>query len=129
MCLCDLDRFKLINDQYGHAAGDAALQHFGRLLRQALRHEDTAARLGGDEFTALFAYVGADKAAICLERLRETLANTPVILENGSKLTVNGSFGVADWRPGMNAEQLLEAADKVLYEAKAQGRNRVAVRS
>jgi diguanylate cyclase (GGDEF)-like protein len=129
LCLCDLDRFKTINDQHGHGVGDAALCHFAKLLRGALRHEDTAARLGGDEFTALFTYVGASQAAVCLERLRETLASTLLILSDGTKLAVNGSFGLAEWRRGMNAEQLLQAADKALYEAKASGRNRVAVRA
>ncbi len=131
MCLClgDLDRLKYINDTFGHAAGDAALRHFAKVLRMTLRHEDTAARIGGDEFVALFPYVCANQAATSLDRFRRSLANGRLRLQDGKEISISGSFGVTDWKPGMTVEDLLAAADKVLYEAKAQGKNRVAVSS
>jgi diguanylate cyclase (GGDEF)-like protein/PAS domain S-box-containing protein len=127
LCVADLDHLKSVNDKYGHIAGDAALRHFATILRATLRHEDSAARLGGDEFVALFPYVAAAQAATSLERMQLTLANAQLRLESGKEVTLSGSFGVADWKPGMTPEQLLEAADKVLYEAKTKGRNRIAV--
>lgn len=129
MCLCvaDLDRLKDVNDNFGHAAGDAAIRHFARVFRATLRHEDSLARVGGDEFVALFPYVPSAQAAISLERLQSTLASAQLRLASGQEITLSGSFGLADWKPGMTADQLIEAADKVLYQAKSRGRNNVSI--
>ena len=129
LCAGDLDHLKQINDNFGHAAGDAALRHFAKMLRANLRHEDTAGRFGGDEFVALFAYVSATQASVCIDRLRRSFANGRLRLEGGREITLSGSFGVADWKSGMSAEQLLAAADKALYDAKSKGRNRTSVSS
>ena len=121
LCLCDLDHFKQVNDQLGHAAGDKALRQFAQTLQACLRQEDLPIRLGGDEFCVLFEGTSALDAQASLDRIRSVFAFSP-----GAGLSpVTASFGVTDWRPGMNLECLLASADEALYEAKTAGRNRV----
>jgi len=127
VCVADLDHLKHINDKHGHVAGDAALRHFARIFRATLRHEDSVGRIGGDEFVALFPYVSAAHAATSLERVRTTLASAQLRLANGNEITLSGSFGLADYKSDMTSEQLVEAADKVLYESKSKGRNTISV--
>ncbi|HNX95657.1 MAG TPA: diguanylate cyclase [Holophaga sp.] len=127
LCICDLDRFKLINDTHGHLTGDRALQSFAETIQLGLRQDDLAARLGGDEFCILFAHSTAENAAQFLERLRAMITESPVLSEQGIPITLSASFGVANLHPEMNDEALLQAADNALYKAKQEGRNRVAV--
>ncbi len=120
----DIDHLKAINDRFGHAAGDAAIQHVGRLLQSVSRDTDTAARLGGEEFALLLAGVAAEKAVYAAERLRMVVAEGQV--QGVGQVTV--SIGVAGCP--MHAESdraLYTASDRALYAAKNEGRNRVAV--
>lgn len=121
LCICDLDHFKELNDTQGHAAGDEALQAFARALEAGLRQEDFPARLGGDEFCVLFEGSSASRVVQSLDRIRQAFARA--VTGTG----VTATFGLADWRPGMDEAALHLAADTALYRAKAQGRNRVAV--
>lgn len=127
VAFCDLDHFKTINDTWGHAVGDRALQAFSETLAGALRRDDLAARMGGDEFALLFAHSPAEKSAIFLDRLREQVAALQVEAEPGTLLRLTASIGVADFQAEWEPEQLLDAADRALYRAKAAGRNRVVV--
>lgn len=121
----DLDRFKRINDTYGHAMGDAVLQHFAQLLRKAFRNIDMAARVGGEEFAVILP--GSDLAAArtSAERLREVVAKTPLV-QDGKTISVTVSIGAAAIVPNdFEADQTLIRADEALYRAKENGRNRV----
>ena len=122
---CDIDRFKAINDTYGHPAGDRVLQHFARLAEQEVRAEDVLSRFGGEEFVML-ARANRAGAAQLAERLRsETeLARFPGLPPGA---TVTASFGVAQWRPDEELTEAMQRADSLVYAAKRAGRNRVAV--
>jgi len=139
----DLDRFKAINDNWGHAQGDSVLQAFGEVLHNSSRRIDTIARVGGEEFAAILpateetgARAFAEKVRTATEemevnviRTREGLAEDPL------RITVSGGISVArkvdtdeETTPALT-EVMMQAADKALYEAKTSGRNRVVVHS
>ncbi len=128
LCLFDIDLFKDINDQFGHGAGDEVLEAIGTIVRSELRSEDASGRLGGDEFCFVLPNVDHEEAARLAERIRERL-NTMAFGMNGggAPFTASATFGVASWQPHMGARELMEAADRALYRAKASGRNRVCV--
>ena len=122
LAFSDLDYFKNVNDRHGHAAGDAALVAFARVLAEVLRPYDVIARLGGDEFCVLFPETAAPDACRALERVRERLAATQ-ICSGEHRFFVTGTFGVAEFDRLMSDEAFTERADQALYRAKADGRN------
>jgi len=124
--LADLDDFKLVNDGFGHHAGDDVLLAFADLLRAHGRDVDVAARLGGEEFAILLPETGLEGASAVAERLRQSLANRRIRLGE-REVTVTASFGVAELGPGQSVDALLRAADSALYRAKEKGKNRVEV--
>jgi diguanylate cyclase (GGDEF)-like protein len=126
--MIDLDRFKALNDRYGHAAGDAVLREVAHLLDMEKRRGDTVARYGGEEFVALLPHADAAAAQAWSERARARIATTAVELQ-GVLLRMTASFGVAasDGRELTDGNALLAAADQALYQAKERGRNRVVV--
>ena len=126
LALLDLDHFKRINDGHGHSAGDAVLRTFAPAALAAIRASDVLARWGGEEFVLLLADTGLPAARAAAERLREGVAASQVPV-GGRELGVTVSIGLTEYRPGESMSQLLERADLLLYEAKAQGRNRVEV--
>lgn len=128
VCVCDIDRFKEVNDRYGHLAGDEVLRAFARIVSHQLRREDQVARFGGDEFCLMFPHVGADEAAQAVERLRAALQEARIVLPDGTELAVTATFGLADFDAGMHrtGQDLFESADQALYEGKTHGRNRLA---
>ncbi|WP_374565956.1 diguanylate cyclase [Ideonella sp.] len=119
--MIDLDHFKLINDRFGHSAGDATLARFATRLRTALRAQDQPFRYGGEEFIVLLHDADATGATLLAERLRQHVASPP----DGTTPAISASLGVAVWQPGDSADSLLARADQALYRAKAAGRNRV----
>ena len=126
LAIIDIDRFKLINDTYGHAAGDSVLTHFATLVKRNLRAGDVFGRLGGEEFGVLCPHTDVQAAVVLLERLRERLASTAVPQHAG----VSGytfSVGVDQHRPGEMLAALMLRTDAALYAAKASGRDRVMV--
>lgn len=125
LVLADLDRFKRLNDEYGHDCGDAAIRHTGVVFADhARRHGGCAARFGGEEF--ILAVPVADLAAgqRVAEALRKALAAAPV-LHGGCEVPVTGSFGIAVQGAGEDVDAVIRRADAALYHAKAEGRNRV----
>ena len=128
LCMCDLDNFKSVNDIHGHAAGDLLLCTFGQLLAGHLRQEDIAARIGGDEFCLLFTHTSAEDARVVLERMRAVVKDLRLPLPSGELGALSASFGVAPHREEYGSpNDLLEAADRALYQAKRQGRDQVVV--
>jgi diguanylate cyclase (GGDEF)-like protein len=123
LLLADLDRFKEINDRWGHVAGDAALAELGRLLPAELRSMDVAARVGGDEFAVLLPETDPESAREIGHRIASAVRERARL--NG--LPVSLSFGVSAFgRDGHSLDDLTKAADEALYEAKAKRRDRPA---
>ncbi|CAN7588960.1 diguanylate cyclase domain-containing protein [Massilia sp. LjRoot122] len=118
----DIDRFKQINDTYGHDAGDEVIRMFAQRVRQVLRESDFMARLGGDEFV-LFAegLHHPNDAAVIARKIVEAMV--PVFHVGGRALQVSTSIGVACFEAGMTPEMLVKAADQAMYDAKRAGRN------
>jgi diguanylate cyclase (GGDEF)-like protein len=119
----DIDDLKRVNDTFGHEMGDLALRGFANVLRKTTRGSDLGVRTGGDEFLVLLPRGTLGDAKVLAERVREALA-AQGRSEPHSAITV--SFGVAAWRGGRTAEQVLEVADAMLYAAKRAGKDRIA---
>ena len=126
--LADLDRFKSINDTYGHFAGDAVLREFTRRMTAAMRSYDSIGRYGGEEFLIILPGCDDRCTGSQAERLRAALGSEPMRIGDVEHL-VTSSFGATSWSPDSNvtAEELIQLADDALYMAKHQGRNCVAV--
>jgi len=122
--LLDVDRFKSINDTYGHAAGDAALKEVAERLKSHLRAADVLARYGGEEFMVVLAGAPTDYAAMVADRLRLALSNDPISV-GPALLPITISIGLAIAPAGCSVSGAIAAADAALYRAKAAGRNRV----
>ena len=124
---CDLDRFKLINDHYGHDVGDEVLQQVSRIMRQALREGDWVARWGGEEFILFLHHSNRADAIVAAERVRLAIKAHPLNTRQGS-MAVTASFGVGVHRADdENIARALSESDSCLYEAKSQGRDCVVV--
>ena len=124
--LFDVDRFKVINDTYGHAAGDVVLIALARRAQEAVRAQDVVGRLGGEEFLVILPGAGRTAAYITAERLRTHVAIKPIATPAGL-IDVTVSVGAATTHPGMDIERaaLIKTSDHALYSAKNTGRNRV----
>jgi diguanylate cyclase (GGDEF)-like protein len=120
--ILDVDHFKLINDLRGHAAGDAVLIRLAAVLSSSLRSEDLVARYGGEEFVVLLRGTPLQGACVAAERLRQAVESHPFAFA-GNTLTVTVSIGCATATGAQSSEELLQAADRCLYEAKRSGRN------
>lgn len=125
LALADLDRFKDINDTYGHLAGDRVLLLAARFFRRRLRPYDLVYRFGGEEFLFCLPNTDAPKARRVLDRLRTLMARLPVRLDDGRRAVVTASIGVAEMRPDTPPEAAIARADRAVYQAKSLGRNRV----
>jgi diguanylate cyclase (GGDEF)-like protein len=125
--LADLDDFKQVNDQYGHAAGDEVLKAFAGALRKTVRESDVAGRWGGEEFAMVLSGTDAVGGARLAERARAAIEAEQVKMPNGDLCAVTASFGVAAFPESHELGEILAAADSALYAAKGQGKNRVVV--
>jgi diguanylate cyclase (GGDEF)-like protein len=124
LAMLDIDRFKTLNDTYGHAFGDRVLAEIGRLLRAEARSSDITARYAGDEFTILMPNTRGPEALGAVERLREALARRPVTCdEHEVAVTLSAGLCAADPGTGTSVEGFLREADVALYRAKRAGRN------
>lgn len=124
LCLVDIDHFKRINDEHGHAAGDEVLRLFARHSLAAMRETDVLARWGGEEFLAMLPDTRPDEARMGFERLRRRLSRDEAWGEH-ARLRVSFSAGLTVWRLDEPLRDALARADRALYEAKASGRNRL----
>ena len=122
--LLDLDHFKKINDTYGHPVGDAVLTQFAETLQSCIRVSDFIFRYGGEEFLVVLVNTGLDQALIAAEKIRRTVENTPFNVKNDKQLRITLSIGVAQYDGHPDYENLIERADKAVYLAKSNGRNR-----
>ncbi len=118
----DLDDLKRVNDSFGHEMGDLALRGFANVVRKTIRGSDVGVRTGGDEFLVLLPRGGVDDARVLAQRLRDAMA-AQARSEPHTAITL--SLGAAAWRPGRTAEQVVEAADSMLYAAKRAGKDRI----
>jgi two-component system cell cycle response regulator len=126
--MIDVDHFKSVNDEYGHAAGDKALCAIADALRANTRVFDSLTRYGGEEFVVVMPGAGVDDATRAAERLRDAVASTPFVWPNGGQFRLTISVGIAcNGEQQIAPEALLHAADLALYEAKRAGRNRIEV--
>ncbi len=126
VCMADVDRFKQINDKYGHQTGDAVLRAVSDALQRTLRQGDFVGRFGGEEFLLMFPESTQESAAIAAERVRHAIAELR-IPELSEEQRVTASLGVAVHAPGDSVQKTLRRADHALYAAKEAGRNRVVV--
>lgn len=127
--ILDLDHFKRVNDEFGHDAGDQVLRQTAERMRESLRPFDTVARWGGEEFLVILPHTHEPEARTVAERLRNRL-HPAMSLEGGRALVVTASIGVASVQTGVQmANHLVELADRALYRAKREGRDRVSVAS
>ncbi len=126
LLVMDADKFKLINDNYGHATGDIVLKEMASVLLKCTRKEDIAARFGGEEFVLLLSHCNISNALARAEKIRQTIENLHPV---GLNVTV--SFGVAEMQQSAakNFTELFQAADAAVYQAKSTGRNKVVTHS
>jgi diguanylate cyclase (GGDEF)-like protein len=125
VAIIDIDHFKRINDRFGHAVGDDVLKAVAAAMRMACRDSDLLGRYGGEEFAVLLRGIPPAHVAAAVERLRAAVAGVAVA-HDGDTIAPTASIGVACLSPDdRDFDKLLIRADRALYEAKAQGRNRV----
>jgi len=126
LVLIDLDYFKKVNDEWGHEVGNVALEHTARLIKETIRPMDLPCRYGGEEFAVLLPGTPLLTSVQVAERIRSTIEATMIDI-SGRELTLTASFGVCAYQRNsiLTEEQLVEAADKLLYQAKSKGRNQV----
>ena len=121
----DLDRFKSVNDRFGHSVGDETLRLFAAVVGTSMRASDIVGRLGGEEFVAILP-ASSDIAVIAAQRVRRSFETLGAVV-NGQPVGATVSIGAASGEPGADVMALIEAADKALYEAKKNGRNQVSL--
>jgi two-component system cell cycle response regulator len=127
ICMTDIDRFKLVNDTYGHEVGDEVLREFAARIRSTVRGADLACRYGGEEFVVVMPDTPMELAASVAERLRAIVEGKPFYVRSiDRELSITASLGIATSSGAFGApDEILKHADKALYEAKHAGRNRV----
>ena len=125
LIMFDIDHFKKINDTWGHAVGDLVLREIARDAQRFLRKADSAVRYGGEEFVILLPETELPGATLIAHRLRQLVADTVIAHNQEPPISVTISIGVASLGPGESGDELLNRADKAMYQAKNNGRNRV----
>lgn len=125
--MIDLDHFKHVNDTYGHAVGDVVLRHVCSLIHQHARVTDTVVRFGGEEFIVIAPNSTIDSIVFLGERMLREIQTSPIVLPDGSTLSVTASMGASSLVPEDSAKTLLTRADEALYSAKREGRNQLRI--
>lgn len=120
----DIDFFKNINDTYGHDGGDVVLKEFSSLIKTTHRNSDISSRLGGEEFVIVLPDTDKDSSLLIAEKLRQKTQELEIVIENTISTNITASFGIATSCSDINIDELLKDADKALYTAKFNGRNR-----
>lgn len=124
IAMLDLDHFKRLNDNYGHAAGDEVLKQFVQLVQESLREKDLLGRVGGEEFALLLTDVTLEQAKEILDRLCHNISELTLSFEE-QQIRFTSSGGVTEWQRHESLDEGLNRADRLLYQAKAQGRNQI----
>jgi diguanylate cyclase (GGDEF)-like protein len=127
LAVVDLDGLKCVNDQHGHLAGDSALRHVSGRISAGLRELDSAARIGGDEFVVLLPNTDLPGAQHVGRRIL-TAIRKDAAQHKDVPLTISASIGIAQWEPGWQPSDLIDAADVAMYRAKQRGRNQIVCR-
>ena len=127
IAMVDIDHFRDINNTHGHLAGDKVLIRFASFLKTSVRRQDYIFRYGGEEFLILITNISLEDATELVTRICKNIARTPIDIGEKGAITITASFGVATLECGIEIEKSISNADKVLYEAKNSGRNRVCV--
>jgi diguanylate cyclase (GGDEF)-like protein len=125
LAMIDVDHFKQVNDRHGHPTGDRVLQALARFLRQRLRQTDVVARYGGEEFAVVLSNTDGANAFTVIDRLRSQFAALVHESDKGESFSATFSAGVAAFTGKCTAREMILTADRALYEAKGQGRDRV----
>jgi diguanylate cyclase (GGDEF)-like protein len=125
IALLDVDRFKSVNDLYGHAMGDRVLRRFAAVIARSLRESDYLGRWGGEEFAVFFPNTDIKEACLALQKARRSLRSESFTTREGRSFKITFSAGVVKAKPGVRADRALLHADRFLYLAKAAGRDRV----
>jgi diguanylate cyclase (GGDEF)-like protein len=126
--MIDIDRFKMINDTYGHIIGDHVLKELSTILLNLTRQNDVVVRYGGEEFIILLPNTKIDGASSIAQKIHSTIENLELLIDNNIlKFTVSIGVTQCDWSGNNNIDTLIHRADESLYEAKRSGRNRVVV--
>ncbi len=125
LVLSDIDKFKSVNDTYGHDIGDRVLSLFAAVISRGIRSFDEAFRMGGEEFIVCLKETTLDEGFRVIDRLRADLMDTPIPLPDGRVIGITSSFGIVETQPGVSVDEMIIRADKALYHAKHSGRNRV----
>jgi diguanylate cyclase (GGDEF)-like protein len=129
LMIIDVDLFKRVNDEFGHQAGDSVLKHVASTIKNRLRKDDIVARIGGEEFLAVLPETPPEGALQLAEELRHTMAEKPLVYK-GEEIGVTISVGLyssASLAPNLTPDAVIASADKALYRAKTNGRNRVEI--
>ena len=124
LVMVDIDHFKLVNDEYGHEAGNVALKHLAEILRNEVRTTDIVCRYGGEEFAIVFPETHLNLAVKVADRIRELIANSPIPIEE-DEINLTASMGASVYMKTsvLDFEDFVDSVDKYLYEAKQSGRN------
>lgn len=123
LAMLDIDNFKQVNDTYGHAAGDVVLRTVSARLQGLLRASDTLCRYGGEEYALILPHITKGNSRFLLDRLRKAVAEDVIELEEGARVAVTVSVGIAELEDGLSAGALIRNADGALYASKHAGRN------
>lgn len=123
----DLDKFKSVNDNYGHTVGDMVLKMTSKTLDSKSRKSDIACRFGGEELVLILPETNRTNAALVAEKIRIEFEKIEYPSPDGKKFKVTGSFGVASFSSGDTAQSLFDKADKAVYQAKKEGRNQIKI--
>lgn len=127
LIMLDIDKFKNLNDTFGHAAGDHCLRDLAKLLNETLRETDVCGRYGGEEFAVILIDTDGEQAMILAERLRAKIEQM-VVTHNSTQMKFTATLGVAQWHENLSShEQWIEAADEAMYSGKDGGRNKVSL--
>jgi two-component system cell cycle response regulator len=124
LAFIDIDRFKNINDTYGHAIGDLVLQAMAHTLQENVRSTDLVARYGGEEFVIIFPNTTGPQSTTLIRNILNIIRSSSITEHEGQAFNITFSAGVAQWQPGIDVQKWIQTADETMYKAKEQGRNR-----
>lgn len=124
VAIADIDRFKSVNDKFGHKGGDEVLKRVSQVFSNRIRKHDIVARWGGEEFLFIFPETTEEQAMLVAEEIRAILSNSPIVID-GKSFKVTSSFGVCEVSKDLDVDKALNLADQAMYRAKSDGRNRV----